>query len=35
VIELLVASAEMIIRTGELSWLRSLGIEPGFWSHAG
>jgi len=32
VIALLVANAERIIQTGELAWLRSIGIEPGFWS---
>jgi hypothetical protein len=35
VIGLVLAAAEMIAGTGELTWLRSLGIEPGFWSRIG
>lgn len=35
VIDLLVANAEPIIQTGEMRWLQSLGIKPGFWSRAG
>lgn len=35
VISLLVANAEKIIRTGERTWLQSLGIEPDFWSRIG
>jgi hypothetical protein len=33
VVTLLCRNAETIIKTGEQNWLRSLGIEPGFWSH--
>jgi hypothetical protein len=35
VIALLVASAEDIINIGELTWLRSIGVEPAFWSRLG
>jgi hypothetical protein len=35
VIALLVANAHKIIRAGELTWIRSLGIVPGFWSRIG
>jgi hypothetical protein len=35
ILALLRQNAEMIIRTGEQKWLRSLGIEPKFWSHFG
>jgi hypothetical protein len=35
VIALLVANAQKIIRTGERTWLRFLGIEPEFWSRIG
>ncbi len=35
VLALLQTNAEMIVRHGERSWLRELGIEPGFWFRAG
>jgi hypothetical protein len=35
VLELLVAQAEQIIRTGEKTWLEGLGISPGFSSWVG
>ncbi|PZS28326.1 MAG: hypothetical protein DLM58_17225 [Pseudonocardiales bacterium] len=35
VVELLVGHAEDIVNVGELTWLRSLGIEPDFWSRLG
>jgi hypothetical protein len=28
------ANAETIVRTGELTWLKGLGVEPRFWSRA-
>jgi hypothetical protein len=33
VITRLLSNADMIIKMGELAWLESLGITPGFWSH--
>lgn len=33
ILELLQAHGEMIVHAGEATWLRSLGISPGFWSH--
>jgi len=33
VLGLIEANIEKIVRTGELTWLRSLGISPRFWSH--
>jgi hypothetical protein len=35
VLALLRANAEQVVGGGEQRWLRSLGIEPGFWSHVG
>lgn len=35
VLALLRANAEHIVGGGEQTWLRSLGIEPGFWSRVG
>jgi hypothetical protein len=35
VLALLKADAERIVGIGERTWLRSLGIEPGFWSRVG
>jgi hypothetical protein len=35
VIALLVDDAEDIINIGELTWLRSIGVEPAFWSRLG
>jgi hypothetical protein len=35
ILALLRANAEQIIGRGEQTWLRSLGIEPGFWSRVG
>jgi hypothetical protein len=34
VLALVAANAETIVRAGELSWLRRLGIKPEFWSRA-
>jgi len=31
---LVAANAETIVRAGELTWLRRLGVEPRFWSRA-
>lgn len=31
-LDLVEAQIDTIIRMGELTWLRSLGIDPGFWS---
>lgn len=33
VLALLVTNATTIVQTGERTWLRSLGIDPGFWAH--
>jgi hypothetical protein len=33
-LELIAANAETIVRAGEMSWLKSLGIEPAFWSRS-
>ena len=33
ILELLQANAAMILRTGELTWLKNLGLAPAFWSH--
>ncbi|QLY28206.1 hypothetical protein H0264_22750 [Nocardia huaxiensis] len=33
VLALLQANAETIVRRGEKSWLESIGVTPGFWSH--
>jgi hypothetical protein len=35
VLALVQANADRIISTGELTWLRGLGIEPEFWSRVG
>ncbi|HET9518946.1 MAG TPA: hypothetical protein VFO77_14590 [Actinoplanes sp.] len=35
VLALVRAYGEHIVRRGEQTWLRSLGIEPGFWSRVG
>lgn len=35
VLVLLLAHAEQIVRTGEMRWLRGIGVEPDFWSRAG
>lgn len=32
-LSLIEANIETIVRTGEMSWLKSLGIKPGFWSY--
>jgi hypothetical protein len=31
-LDLIEANIEMIVHTGEMTWLKSIGIEPGFWS---
>jgi hypothetical protein len=31
---LVAANAETIVRAGELTWLKGLGVEPRFWSRA-
>lgn len=33
VMPLIEANIEMIVRTGEKTWLESLGIAPAFWSY--
>jgi hypothetical protein len=35
VLALLKAHAEQIVGRGEKTWLRGIGIEPGFWSRVG
>lgn len=35
VLELLRANGDDLITTGEMTWLRAIGIEPRFWSHLG
>jgi hypothetical protein len=35
VLALLLANGERIVRRGEQGWLRTLGIDPGFWSRVG
>ena len=35
VLALLKENAERIVRRGEQTWLRGLGIQPGFWSRVG
>lgn len=35
VLELLRANGDNLVTTGEMTWLRAIGIEPKFWSHLG
>ena len=35
VLELLRANGDNLVTTGEMTWLREIGIEPKFWSHLG
>jgi hypothetical protein len=35
VLELLRANGDNLVATGEMTWLRAIGIEPKFWSHLG
>jgi len=32
-LDLIEANIEKIVHTGEMTWLKSIGITPGFWSH--
>ena len=35
VLELVRANGDNLVATGEMTWLRAIGIEPTFWSHLG
>jgi hypothetical protein len=35
ILELLRANGDNLVTTGEMTWLRAIGIEPKFWSHLG